>query len=130
MANPFAATNVVGFGQTTSSAGTSSGIGLDPSARLTMILLDLTSLNGSTGAGTTDVTIQATLDVQTSSWAGNSSASIVWNNISTAHYSSASYPGSGIITISSPIAGLRLSSTTWAGGNATVTLKALQEILA
>jgi hypothetical protein len=122
MANPFAGAN------TLSAAGVSSGIGLDPTARVTQVLIDLSGLAlTSTGAGTTDVTIQATLDVWTSTWAGG--AAPTWSNISTAHYSSASYPAVGMQTISSPVAGLRLSSTTWAGGITPVTLKALQEIL-
>jgi hypothetical protein len=124
MANPFTGSNTI------SSAQTSSGIGLDPTARVTMVVLDLSTLNASSGGGTTDVVIQGTLDVPTSTWAGNSSASVVWENISTSHYSSASFPSLGIIAISSPVAGLRLSSSGWAGGAATVTLKVLQEILA
>lgn len=124
MANPFSGANSI------TSAQTSSGIGLDPTARVTMVCLDLSTLNASTGAGTTDVTIQATLDVMTSTWAGNSSANVVWENISTVHYSSASYPGTSIQTISSPVAGLRLYSSGWAGGATTVTLKVLQEIIA
>lgn len=122
MAQPFAGTN------TLSAASVSSGIGLDPTARVTMVLLDLSALAASTAAGTTDVTIQGTLDVWTSTWAGGSTPT--YSNISTSHYSSASYPAVGILTISSPIAGLRLSSSTWAGGLSSVTLKALQEILA
>ncbi len=130
MAQPFAASNVIGLGQATSSAGTSSGIGLDPTSRVTMVQIDLSGVAGSTGGGTTDITIQATLDVMTSTWTGTSSASVLWANISSAHYSSASYPLASMITIASPVAGLRLSSTTWAAGNATCTLKALQEIIA
>ena len=95
-----------------------------------MVLIDLSSVAGSTGAGTTDITIQGTLDVFTSTFTGTSSASVLWTNISTVHYSSATFPGVGVITIATPIAGLRLSSTTWAGGSAAVTLKALQSILA
>jgi hypothetical protein len=127
MANPFTGSNTLSG---TTSAAASSGIGLDPTSRVTMALLDLSGLAASSGGGTTDIVIQATLDVPTSTWAGNSSASITWENISTTHYSSASYPTFGIITISSPVAGLRLNSSTWAGGVSTVTLKVLQEILA
>ena len=122
MANPWAGSN------TLSAAGTSSGIGLDPTSRVTQVQLDLSGLNASSGVGTTDITIQATLDLWTSTWTGGSVAS--WGNISTSHYSSASYPATGMLTISSPVAGLRLSSTTWAGGLSTVTLNALQEIIA
>ena len=111
---------------TISSAQTSSGIGLDPLARTTMVLLDLTALATSTGAGTTDITIQATLDVPTPSISGLTQT---WNNISSVHYSSASFGTVGVLTISSPLAGLRLSSTTWAGGVTTVTLRALQSQL-
>jgi hypothetical protein len=94
-----------------------------------MICLDLTTLGLSSGGGTTDVTIQATLDVFTSTYTGTSSASVVWNNISTTHYSSASWPTNGLLTIPSPVAGLRLASSAWAGGISTVTLKVLQEII-
>lgn len=124
MANPFTGANSI------TSAQTSSGIGLDPTARVTMVCLDLSTLAASTGAGTTDITIQATVDVMTSTWSGTSSASVIWENISTTHYSSASYPATAILSISSPVAGLRLYSSAWAGGISTVTMKVLQEILA
>ena len=118
----FAGTNAL------SAIGVSSGISLDPTARMSQVLIDLSAFGNSTAiAGAGDVTIQATLDVWTSTWSGQSVPS--WNNISTSHYSSASYPTTGCMTIVSPVAGLRLSSSTWTGIG-TVTLKALQEILA
>lgn len=91
-----------------------------------MLLLDLSTLATSTGAGTTDLYIQATLDVPTPSISGLTQT---WNNISSVHYSSASFGTVGVLTITSPLAGVRLTSSTWAGGITTVTLRALQSQL-
>jgi hypothetical protein len=121
MASPFAGSNSL------SATGSSSGIGLDPTARTTMVLIDVSGLIASTSTqSAADVIIQGTLDVFTSTYSGTSSASVLWGNISTSHFSSASTQAA-VITIATPIAGLRLSSTTYTSG--TVNLKALQGIL-
>lgn len=122
-----------------SSAGVSPAIMLDPTARTTTVLLNLNALLGSTGTGGTgaacDVTIQQTFDTWQSS-----GVTLLWSGLSTTHYSSAfdtSSVGGGtgtIITVTGPIAGLRLSSSNYAssasGTAAGITLKALQSITA
>jgi hypothetical protein len=122
MANPFAGTT------TLSSAGVSVPIGLDPTARVTAILLGLSNLvlNSTSLVGTSqDVTIQGTLDPWTPS-----GPAPTWTNLSTTHYSSAS--AATLITFTGPLAGLRLASSTFTPGtnNISVTLKALQAITA
>jgi hypothetical protein len=122
-----------------SSAGVSPPIMLDPTARTTSVLLNLNALLGSTGTGGTgaacDVTIQQTFDT----WYAGGPAQL-WSGLSTSHYSSAtdtSSVGAGtgtLITVTGPIAGLRLSSSNYAssatGTAAGVVLKALQSVTA
>ena len=117
MANPFPGTT------TMSSAGVSPAIMLDPTARVTAILAGITALGSSAAAGASDVTIQGTLDP----WTPLGVSAQTWSNISTSHYSSAS--GGALITFTGPIAGLRLSSSSFTGAS-TITLKALQAITA
>ena len=118
MANPFAAMT------TLNAVGVSAPIALDPTARVTAILLGLSNLTASSAAsGAADVTVQGTFE----SWTPSGLAPTTWNNLSTSHYSSAS--GAQLITWTGPLAGLRLSSSTWSGA-AVVTLKALQAVTA
>lgn len=106
-----------------SSAGVSTGIGLNPVSKTTICQLTLVT----TGSSNIDVTIQGTLDdFQSAQQLGTT---VVWAAISTTHFSSALSPDGSFITILSPIAGLRLSSTTFVGTN-TVTLKVLQAVTA
>jgi len=98
-----------------SSLGTSTPIGLDPVPKSTTI--QITAASGSSGA---NIFAQYTLDVV---------APLVWASISSAIISSnADLLGGVTYTMLSPIAGLRLSSTTAVTG--AVTLKALQSITA
>jgi len=120
MANQIAGTTFLSSGV----GVTSAPIALDPTARTTALLLSLANLaNGTVGAS--DITIQGTFD----SWSA-ANPTQVWNNLSTAHYSSAS--GSQLITWTGPLAGVRLASSAWSTGAATggVTLKALQAVTA
>ena len=114
---------------TLSSAGVSVGIGLDPTSRTTSVLLSGSSiLATSTGIGGNvyDATIQMTLQT----WVPSGPAP-TWTNISTTHYSSANSADGAFMTITGPIAGLRLSSSTFGGTlAATLTLKALQSLTA
>jgi len=68
-----------------------------------------------------DLIIQMTLDDLATA------TSPTWVALSTTHYSPTLTDGA-ILTILSPVAGLRLSSTTWATG--TATLKTLQAVTA
>lgn len=103
---------------TLSSAGTSTPIYLDPVPKSVSIILSLTSTSTQ---GALDLLIQSTLDDL------QSVASPTWVAVSTTHYSSSLTDGT-MLTLLSPVAGLRLSSTTWATG--TATLKALQAVTA
>jgi hypothetical protein len=120
--------NVITGTTTLSSAGTSTQIGLDPTARTTTLLLTSSLLATSTGAGGAvyDAIVQMTLQTWLSS-----GPTQTWNNISTVHYSSANSADGAFLTITGPCAGLRLSSSTFGGTLAiTLTLKALQSITA
>jgi hypothetical protein len=111
MANPWGAVT------TLSSLGVSVAINCDPTSRVTQAMASIGTFAG-------DFTIQATLDV----FEGFSpSLTAVWNNISTVHLSSQVADGQ-VVTILSPIAGLRLSSSAQTSGTATLTV--LQEIIA
>jgi hypothetical protein len=70
-----------------------------------------------------DVTIQGTLDNIALS------ATPAWTNISTTHYSTAVAIDGVMVTLLTPVAGLRLSSTagTYTAGSSFVTLKMLQQ---
>lgn len=104
---------------TLSSVGVTAGIGLNPVSKTTIAQITFTA------TGTSDLTLQATLDdFQTSS-------SPVWGNVSTTHFSSLNFADGVFITLLSPVAGLRLSSSTWSGGTApTAVLKVLQAVTA
>lgn len=125
MANPIAGTSIL---TSTAAAGgvplPSTPIMLDPTARVTSILLGMSALLGSTSSGTSDVTVQVTFDTLVGP---NLAPSPLWNNISTQHFSSAS--GATLLTFTGPIAGLRLNSSAFFGAQP-VTLKALQAITA
>lgn len=100
---------------TLSSLGTSTPISLDPVPKSTTIQITIAS--GSSGA---NIFAQYTLDtVAPVTWAALSSAIISSNDLLVAGVT---------YTMLSPIAGLRLSSTTTVTG--TVTLKALQAVTA
>lgn len=100
---------------TLSSLGTSTPIGLDPVPKSTTV--QITVASGSSGA---NIFAQYTLDVV---------APVVWAAISSAIISSNADLAQGVTyTMLSPIAGLRLSSTTTVTG--AVTLKALQSVTA
>lgn len=124
--------NLVAGSNTMSSAGTTAGITLDPTARTTTALLNFSGLLNSTstaGGGTCDVTVQVTYDT----WPTTQ----VWTNLSTTHYSSGTDPSTGVgqgvvMTITGPIAGLRLFSSTFlsSGSGTAVVLKALQAVTA
>ena len=98
---------------------------LDPTARVTAILAGLAGLATSTSTqGAADVTVQGTFDTPVGP---TLNPTLVWNNLSTQHFSSAAGGGT-LITFTGPIAGLRLSSSTFTAG--LVTLKALQAVTA
>ena len=99
-----------------SSAGVSPGVPLDPTSRVTNASLNLTS------SWSGDVTVQVTLDVYTAQ-----GLTATWNNASTIHYSASTLDGASLSFLS-PVAGLRLSSSTYSAGVATLTV--LQEIIA
>ena len=110
MAQPFPAKTVL------TAVGNSAPVALDPTARVTNIMLNLSGFAG-------DVTIQGTLDVPNPAIPGQV---IFWDNISTAHYSAANLVDGAMLQIMGPIAGLRLASSTFTSG--TATLEALQMI--
>ena len=86
---------------TLSSAGVSPGLPCSGAARTTMVQVS------AVGAPTTiDFTIQCTLDDL------QRSPNPSWTNVSTSHYSTASLPDGVSVTMLSPVAGLRISSTT------------------
>jgi len=131
MANQIAATC------TLSAVGTSSNpMELDPTARTTTVLLNTDGLMQTSSNGS-DVTIQVTYD-----YPGPPSGQSVlsWVPLSTTHFSSATDGSSAlaslcngcgvVLTVTGPIAGLRLSSTKWDSDAQTITLKALQSITA
>src|SRR6516225_10726346 len=98
---------------TLSSAGASPALACTGLAKTTMV-----QVTQSSNTATIDFTIQCTMD----DLARTPSPS--WSNISTTHYSTA-YQIDGItVTLLSPVAGVRLSSTGWSAGPAT--LKMLQ----
>lgn len=92
---------------------------LDPTARITQAFI-----NFSSSTATVDLTIQGTLDVVNPGQVGQT---IFWDNLSTTHFSTANSVDGVMLQFQGPIAGLRLSSTTWTTGVAT--LKALQLIM-
>lgn len=105
---------------TLSSLGVTAGIGLNPVSKTTIAQITFVA------TGTSDLTLQATLDDF-----GGAVTTPVWANISTTHFSSGNFADGVFITLLSPIAGLRLSSSTWSGGTApTATLKVLQSVTA
>ena len=100
---------------TLSSLGVSAAISLDPVPKSTTI--QVTVASGSSGS---NVFVQYTLDTV---------GPATWASISSAIVSSNADGGVGVTyTMLSPIAGLRLSSTTAVTG--TITLKSLQSITA
>lgn len=99
---------------TLSSVGTSNGIVLDyVGAKTTSLALIL----GSTTM-TADFTIQITLD---SSVRGDT---VNWVGLSTTHYTSAIADSGAYVSITTPVAGVRINSSTLS--SASITLKALQ----
>lgn len=106
---------------TLSSLGVTAGIGLNPVSKTTIAQITFVTTGSSL-----DLTLQATLD----DFGG--AATPVWANISTTHWSSATVTaGDGVfITLLSPIAGLRLSSSTISGTGNLITLKVLQSVTA
>lgn len=109
---------------------TSTPIALDPTARTTTVQLYTGGLLSGTSTAS-DVTIQVTYD----SWVPTGAVTQTWVSLTTAHYSSATdastaADGTGIVlTVTGPIAGLRLASSAWFGHTA-ITLQALQSITA
>lgn len=104
---------------TLSSAGVSTAIILDPVKKATTI--QLTATSGSSGTNF----IQYTLDDPTA----QPTPTVTWANLSSAIASSAvdtTVPGGVIVTVLSPLGGLRISSSTYTSG--TISLKALQTI--
>jgi len=102
-----------------SSAGTSPPLSLDPTAKTTTISLQATGLSSG------DVTIQANLFFPPGQLGGTGQAQS-WVALSS-HFSSSSFTADGaFLSVLVPIAGLRLSSTSWSAG--TATLQALQAI--
>src|SRR5215471_5090211 len=105
-----------------SSAGVSPALSLDPTAKTTSIALSLTS--GSSG----DLVLQVT------TWTPGSLGSPSWVTLisTTAHIAPSSASGGNIdagtfVSVLVPVAGLRLSSTTWNAAG-TATLQALQAV--
>jgi hypothetical protein len=105
-----------------SSAGVSPALSLDPTAKTTSVSLALTS--GSSG----DLVLQVNL------WQPGSAGAASWVTLisSTPHITPSSAAGGNIdsgtfASVLVPIAGLRLSSSTWLAGQ-TATLQALQSI--
>lgn len=111
MAQPFAAT------QTISSVGVTPGIMLDPTARVTSVLINTPSTTG-------DITLQMTLDVAA---AQSSGFTPVWSNVSSIHLAYSAGNEGVAYTFLSPVAGLRLASSTLSSGGST--MKVLQEII-
>lgn len=100
-----------------SSAGTSPQLSLDPTAKTTTISLSVS------GASASDVVIQANL------WQPGSAGAPSFVSVSSHITSSTGSFADGVyLAVLSPIAGLRLSSSTWTSG--TATLQALQSITA
>lgn len=99
---------------TLSSAGTSTGIILDPVKRTTTVQVTATAASSAT------LFVQYTLDDPTITPA----PTITWSNLSSAIASSAAGDVGQIYSVLSPLGGLRLSSSTYTSG--TQTLKALQ----
>ena len=104
---------------TLNSATTSAVIPLNPIAKTTIVQLSFA------GTSSCDVSIQVTLD-------DPGSGAQTWSGLSTTHYSSVNYNDGVLITVLSPIAGLRLSSSTFTNNTSgnTITLKALQSVTA
>jgi len=98
-----------------SSTGVSPTVGLDPVSKTTSISLTATPSVG-------DLVIQATL------WVPGSAGTPAWFALSSTHITSSS-AGDGIfLSVLTPIAGLRLSSSAWTSG--TATLQSLQAVSA
>ena len=113
MAQPFAGTVSISTA-TSTSAITSTGVMLDPTARVTNVFL--------TGPSTTaDVCLQVTLQT------AMSTGTTIWTDASTTHLSYSAGNEGVTYTFLSPIAGLRLASTALTSG--TVTMKVLQSII-
>lgn len=109
---------------TLTAAGLSGVLTLDPTAKTTTISLALTA--SSSG----DLVLQANL------WTPGSAGAASWVTLisTTAHITPSSASGGNIdagtfVSVLVPIAGLRLSSTTWLAGQ-TATLQALQSVSA
>ena len=102
---------------TLSSVGTSVALGLNPVSKTTLAQVSIS------GTSSLDVVVQVTLDDPTTT------ATPVWASLSTTHISSVNAADGLLYTIITPIAGLRLSSSTF-GATTTVTLKALQSVTA
>ena len=101
-----------------SSVGASPALPCTAVARTTMAQLSFTG--ACAGA---DVTIQGTLDNI------GLYPTPAWTNISTTHYSTASAIDGVMVTLLTPVAGLRLSSSagTYTAGSAFVSLRILQQ---
>jgi len=101
-----------------SSVGVSPGLPCSALARTTMVQLSIPS-----SAATGDVTIQCTLD--------NLALypTPVWSNISTSHYTLPIGPDSITVTLLSPVAGLRISSSAnnFTAGTSAAQLRCLQQ---
>jgi hypothetical protein len=129
--------NVIAGLCTLAAVGNSSGsISLDPTARTTSLLLNLDGFVAASSNGS-DVIIQGTYDYPVAT-GGQLGGTVTWFTLSTTHYSSAVALGTSngtgnmgaFLTITGPIAGLRLSSSTYDSTAGTITLKALQSITA
>lgn len=111
MASPYTAS------VTLSSAGTSTQINLDPTAKATAVILSVT------GASNSDLTVQGSM------WVPGSAGTAGWAAVSSHITSSIGSFADGVyLSLLSPVAGLRLSSTTWAAGS--VTMQIIQSVTA
>jgi len=102
---------------TLSSAGVSATLTLDPTAKTTTVSYAVT-----TTASSGDATIQANL------WQPGSAGTVSWVVVSSHISSSTASPDGTFLSLLTPVAGLRISSTSWAAG--TATLQALQSVTA
>lgn len=103
-----------------SSVGNSSGVFLNPTARVTNVMVTVPS-----SAATGNITLQMTLEVPS---LGNPPP-YIWSNVSSIHISSAMYPDGQVYTFLSPVSGLRLASSVYSSTTPLV-MSVLQEIIA
>ena len=100
-----------------------SSVGVSPALPCTAVARTTMAQLTWVGMTTNDITIQGTLDNI------GLYPTPAWTNISTTHYSTASAIDGVMVTLLTPVAGLRLSSSagTYTAGSAFVSLRILQQ---